>query len=128
MSSSRLIVTYKKNALQKIKVFSLKNIYKKYSEETITGEAKWKAENLIAQFHEQRIKENATGRRLYEIADEIINSYIQGKDPTFKPEEHKGEKIEMHRETETILNPATGEQRMMIGGQWVTTIPPSRAE
>jgi len=119
---------YKKNGLQRIKVFALENIYGQYTEETLQGTAKAKGENLVAQFNEQVLKEHAKGERVYAIADEIINAYKQKRDPSFKPEDHKGKKTELYNEMETILNPATGEQRMMIGGQWVTTIPPSRAQ
>jgi len=117
----------RKNALARIKDYSAENILGKFTIQTALGKGKGEAASLETEFHNQAIKEGATGQRLYAIANQIIISHQQGKDPNFDPDRFKGKAVGEHFEGENAVSLETGEVKTYFiqdgVGTWITTVP-----
>lgn len=61
------------------------------------------------------------GKDPQDAADTVIDNAIMGIDPSYKKDQKQNtsEKVIIISEGQTIKNPATGEVRQMIGGEWV---------
>ncbi len=113
----------KVNASFKIKTYANEFILTDV-EAKISGKAKAQAMDLETKFHQRVLAEEATGQRLYEIADEIIDNDRKERDPNYDPSEFKDKsRIKVLPKNQTAINISTGEVIQLIGGQWVPITP-----